>query len=82
MIKPVEANPYVYPYNCDLRPENTALLVIDMQVDFCGLGGYLDKKGYVGVNLGRGQDHLVIYLPSLGACQLLSPEIFPPESIR
>ena len=46
MIKPVEANPYVYPYNRDLRPENTALLVIDMQVDFCGIGGYLDKKGY------------------------------------
>lgn len=46
MIKPVEANPYVYPYNHDLRPENTALLVIDMQVDFCSHGGYLDKKGY------------------------------------
>ena len=46
MIKSVEANPYPYPYNGDLRPENTALIVIDMQVDFCGLGGYLDKKGY------------------------------------
>ncbi len=46
MIKSVEANPYLYPYNGDLRPENTALIVIDMQVDFCGLGGYLDKKGY------------------------------------
>ena len=39
----IEANPYTYPYNRDLRPENTALIVIDMQVDFCGFGGYLDK---------------------------------------
>lgn len=30
----VEADPYPYPYNGDLRPENTALLVIDMQTDF------------------------------------------------
>ncbi|MBD2462518.1 cysteine hydrolase [Oscillatoria sp. FACHB-1407] len=46
MPKFVNADPYPYPYNGDLRPENTAILVIDMQVDFCGLGGYLDKKGY------------------------------------
>ncbi|MGB3312775.1 MAG: isochorismatase family cysteine hydrolase [Nodosilinea sp.] len=42
----VEAEPYPYPYNGDLRPENTALIVIDMQTDFCGLGGYVDKMGY------------------------------------
>lgn len=42
----VEANPYPWPYNEDLRPENTVVLVIDMQTDFCGPGGYVDKMGY------------------------------------
>jgi nicotinamidase-related amidase len=42
----VAANPYPWPYNGDLRPENTALIVIDMQTDFCGKGGYIDLLGY------------------------------------
>lgn len=42
----VEAEPYPYPYNGELWPENTALIVIDMQTDFCGIGGYVDKMGY------------------------------------
>ena len=42
----VDANPYPYPFNGDLRPENTALIIIDMQTDFCGEGGYVDKMGY------------------------------------
>ncbi len=42
----IAADPYPYPYNGDLRPENTVFLIIDMQTDFCGQGGYVDQMGY------------------------------------
>jgi len=42
----VPADPYNWLYNGDLRPDNTALIVIDMQTDFCGEGGYVDAMGY------------------------------------
>ena len=42
----VPAEPYLWPFDGDLRPENTTLIIIDMQTDFCGTGGYVDKMGY------------------------------------
>ncbi|KIW99210.1 uncharacterized protein Z519_00873 [Cladophialophora bantiana CBS 173.52] len=42
----VPADPYSYPHDASLSPETTALVIIDMQRDFCELGGYFDCQGY------------------------------------
>jgi biuret amidohydrolase len=42
----IASDPYPWPFDGDLRPENTALVIIDMQVDFCAPGGYVDVMGY------------------------------------
>jgi len=42
----IASSPYRWPFDGDLRRDNTALVVIDMQIDFCGPGGYVDKMGY------------------------------------
>jgi biuret amidohydrolase len=45
-MKHATSTPYNWPYDGSLRPDTTALVVIDMQTDFCGYGGYVDKMGY------------------------------------
>jgi nicotinamidase-related amidase len=41
----IPAEPHAWPFDGDLRKENTALVVIDMQVDFCSPGGFGDQVG-------------------------------------
>jgi hypothetical protein len=31
----IDAKPYKWPYNGNMTPQNTCIIVIDMQVDFC-----------------------------------------------
>lgn len=45
MIK-IAADPYAWPWNGDLRPENTALVIIDMQNDLCSAGGAAEEMGF------------------------------------
>lgn len=40
------SEPYSFPFDGQLTAQNTALIIIDMQVDFCSKGGYVDAMGY------------------------------------
>ncbi|EXJ53949.1 hypothetical protein A1O7_09286 [Cladophialophora yegresii CBS 114405] len=42
----VIAEPYHYPHDASFGPATSAIVVIDMQRDFCEVGGYFDCQGY------------------------------------
>ncbi|MCK1298413.1 cysteine hydrolase [Bradyrhizobium sp. 24] len=42
----IDARPYRWPYQGGLNSTSTALLIIDMQRDFCEVGGYASSMGY------------------------------------
>ena len=44
--KSIASLPYPWPYDGGFGAADTALMIIDMQHDFCGIGGYVDKMGY------------------------------------
>ena len=41
----IPADAYAFPHDGNMTPTNTALVVIDMQVDFCGEGGWASMAG-------------------------------------
>ena len=45
-LSSIDANPYAWPFDGNWTPADTALVIIDMQIDFCGHGGYVDRMGY------------------------------------
>lgn len=42
----IAARPFGFPYDGQLNPAATALLVIDLQIDFLSHDGYFARKGY------------------------------------
>ncbi|KAG0647694.1 Ureidoacrylate amidohydrolase [Hyphodiscus hymeniophilus] len=46
MESSVEASPYIWPHDKTFDPKTTALVIIDMQKDFCSPEGYLQYQGY------------------------------------
>ena len=46
MLNAILAHPFDYPFDGTLDPARTAILAIDLQIDFLSPDGYLAAKGY------------------------------------
>ncbi len=44
-LRLAEARPYTWPWDGEVSLKNLAVMVIDMQADFCAPGGYIDAQG-------------------------------------
>ena len=69
----INSDPYLWPYDGDFSPRNTALLIIDMQTDFCGRGGYVDTMGY---DLSLTRDPIEPIKAVLSKCRELGFHVF------
>ena len=71
---------YSWPYDGSFRAEDTALLVIDMQVDFCSPGGRLRAAGIAKTDPARAIASLARVLTAMRAGKF--PVIFTREAYR
>lgn len=68
----VQANPYAFPLSGQFDPAATALLVIDMQGDFCAEGGYMAGFGF---DLGALQKPIPVIAQVMAACRAAGIEV-------
>ena len=76
---------YLWPFDASLRAPNTALIIVDMQVDYCGSGGWLDQIGSGIENTRRPINPLARVLAAMrdaGFSILYTREGLPPGSVR
>jgi len=81
-VGPVDANPYPWPFDTSVSPQNLAVINIDWQVDFCGPGGYVDRMGY-DISLTRAglapTAKLLAWAREIGALIIHTREGHPPD---
>lgn len=78
----VAAEPYPFPLRGPLSPSGTALLVIDMQGDFCSAGGFMDRIGLDWRAMRAPADRIARLLAAFRAGGFLichTRESFPPD---
>ena len=68
----IPANPYAFPLSGPLDPAATALLVIDMQGDFCAVGGYMHGFGF---DLAALQRPIPVIARTMAACRAAGIEV-------
>lgn len=78
----VNASPYPFPLHGGLTTGNTALLVVDMQGDFCAEGGYMHGFGFDLAALRRPIPviaHVIAACRSVGLPVIHTRETFKPD---